>query len=225
MARANNVENRKTRPIFEMVLEIHNAGDRVFLRSILDAEKIDYFIQGRRLRRIFSTRCPCDLMVRQDQMEKVRELLESFAAVACIRGLNKDDGEDPWQEIILEPHMRFTFEATIDQICHQDEGLRPEKGRDALCRSRRRTDPSLPIVRGNTPRERFPFAPASANPDQPPPHLRAAECARLARYVRSPSGYSPETSRSRHPRSIRNRRLAAGETADTAKLVLERFRF
>lgn len=37
-------------PGFERVLEIHNAGDRVFLRSILDAEGIDYFIQGERVK-------------------------------------------------------------------------------------------------------------------------------------------------------------------------------
>lgn len=31
---------------FERVIEIHSTGDRVFLRSILDSEVIDYFIQG-----------------------------------------------------------------------------------------------------------------------------------------------------------------------------------
>lgn len=38
----SNIENTSD---FEMVMEIHNAGDRVFLRSILDAEEIDYFIR------------------------------------------------------------------------------------------------------------------------------------------------------------------------------------
>ena len=32
------------------VLETHNAGDRVFLKSILDAEGITYFIQGEYIR-------------------------------------------------------------------------------------------------------------------------------------------------------------------------------
>jgi len=31
---------------YELILETHNAGDRAFLKSLLDAEGITYFIQG-----------------------------------------------------------------------------------------------------------------------------------------------------------------------------------
>jgi Putative prokaryotic signal transducing protein len=66
-------------PGFELVLEIHNAGDRVFLRSILDAEGIDYFIQGETVAPYIFNAVPMRLMVRTDQVENVRELLENFA--------------------------------------------------------------------------------------------------------------------------------------------------
>ena len=74
---------------FEMVLEIHNAGDRVFLRSILDAEGFDYFIQGETVAPYIFHSVPMRLMVRKDQMEKVRELLESFVQSPAYGGLTR----------------------------------------------------------------------------------------------------------------------------------------
>lgn len=74
---------------FEMVLEIHNAGDRVFLRSILDAEGFDYFIQGETVAPYIFHSVPMRLMVRKDQMEKVREFLESFVQSPAYGGLTR----------------------------------------------------------------------------------------------------------------------------------------
>lgn len=74
---------------FKMVLEILNAGDRVFLRSILDAEGVDYFIQGETVAPYIFHSVPMRLMVRQDQVEMVRELLESFVQSPAYGGLAK----------------------------------------------------------------------------------------------------------------------------------------
>lgn len=74
---------------FEMVLEIHNAGDRVFLRSILDAEGIDYFIQGETVAPYIFNAVPMRLMVRKDQVATVRERLESFVQSSAYGGLKR----------------------------------------------------------------------------------------------------------------------------------------
>jgi hypothetical protein len=74
---------------FIMILEIHNAGDRVFLRSILDAEAIDYFIQGETVAPYIFNSVPMRLMVRKDQAARVRELLESFVQSPAYGGLKR----------------------------------------------------------------------------------------------------------------------------------------
>ena len=66
---------------FELVLEIHNAGDRAFLRSLLDGEGIDYFIQGETVAPYLFHSVPMRLMVRQDQAVSVRSLLNDFRSV------------------------------------------------------------------------------------------------------------------------------------------------
>jgi hypothetical protein len=72
---------------FVMILEIHNAGDRVFLRSILDAEEVDYFIQVETVAPYIFNSVPMRLMVRKDQAARVRNLLESFVQSAAYGGL------------------------------------------------------------------------------------------------------------------------------------------
>ena len=74
---------------FEMVMEIHNAGDRVFLRSILDAEGIDYFIQGETVAPYIFHAVPMRLMVRKDQVATVRERLEAFVQSSAYDGLKR----------------------------------------------------------------------------------------------------------------------------------------
>ncbi len=74
---------------FVMVLEIHNAGDRVFLRSILDAEGIDYFIQGETVAPYIFHSVPMRLMVNLDQVDKARELLADFVQSSAYGGLKR----------------------------------------------------------------------------------------------------------------------------------------
>jgi hypothetical protein len=74
---------------FEMVLEIHNANDRVFLRSILDAESIDYFIQGETVAPYIFNSVPMRLMVKKNQVEKVHDLLQRFIQSPAYGGLTR----------------------------------------------------------------------------------------------------------------------------------------
>ena len=60
------------------VLETHNAGDRVFLKSILDAEGITYYIQGEFVAPYIFNALPMRLMVKKDQANKAREILKDF---------------------------------------------------------------------------------------------------------------------------------------------------
>jgi hypothetical protein len=60
------------------LLETHNAGDRVFLKSILDAEGITYFIQGEYVAPYLFNALPMRLMVKKDQANKAREILKGI---------------------------------------------------------------------------------------------------------------------------------------------------
>ena len=72
---------------FELVLEIHNAGDRVFLRSLLDGQGVDYYIQGETVAPYLFHSVPMRLMVRQDQAAAIRSLLKDFMPVSAYDGL------------------------------------------------------------------------------------------------------------------------------------------
>jgi hypothetical protein len=63
---------------YVQVLETHNAGDRVFIRSILDAEGIAYFIQGEYISPYLFNALPMRVMVRKDQAGKAREILKDI---------------------------------------------------------------------------------------------------------------------------------------------------
>lgn len=60
------------------IINTHNAGDRVFLKSILDAEGITYFIQGEHVAPYVFNALPMTLMVKKDQADKAREMLEAI---------------------------------------------------------------------------------------------------------------------------------------------------
>ena len=60
------------------ILETHNAGDRVFLKSILDAEGITYFIQGEYVAPYVFNALPMRLMVKKDQANRAREILKDI---------------------------------------------------------------------------------------------------------------------------------------------------
>jgi hypothetical protein len=72
---------------FELIFEIHNAGDQAFLKSILDAEKITYFIQGEHVAPFVFHAVPMRLMVKKDQASKVRKLLKDFRLSSAYGGL------------------------------------------------------------------------------------------------------------------------------------------
>jgi hypothetical protein len=63
---------------FVPILETHNAGDRVFLKSILDAEGIVYFIQGEHVAPYLFNALPMRVMVRADQAERAREIISDI---------------------------------------------------------------------------------------------------------------------------------------------------
>jgi Putative prokaryotic signal transducing protein len=81
------------------ILETHNAGDRAFLKSLLDAEGITYFIQGEYVAPYVFNALPMRLMVRKDQVEKARELLKNVTLSYSygFKAASEDD-EDPKQD-------------------------------------------------------------------------------------------------------------------------------
>ena len=65
----------KTFTEYVLILETHNAGDRVFIKSIFDAEGITYFIQGENVAPYLFNALPMRVMVKKDQAEKAKEIL------------------------------------------------------------------------------------------------------------------------------------------------------
>ncbi len=63
---------------FVPVLATHNAGDRVFVRSILDAEGITYYIQGEHVAPYIFNALPMTVMVRIDQADRAGEILKDM---------------------------------------------------------------------------------------------------------------------------------------------------
>ena len=74
---------------YELISEIYNASDQAYLKSILDAEGITYFIQGEHVAPYVFHAVPMRLMVRKDQAAKVRELLKDFKLSTAYGGLRK----------------------------------------------------------------------------------------------------------------------------------------
>lgn len=58
------------------IIETHNAGDRAFLKSLLDGEGITYFIQNEFVAPYVFNALPMRLMVQKDQAETARALIE-----------------------------------------------------------------------------------------------------------------------------------------------------
>ena len=72
---------------FELILEIRNAGDQAFIKSLLDAEGIVYFMQGEHVAPYLYHALPMRLMVRRDQAAMARELLNNFESSFAYGGL------------------------------------------------------------------------------------------------------------------------------------------
>jgi hypothetical protein len=78
---------------FIPILETHNAGDRVFIKSILDAEGIVYFIQGEHVAPYLFNALPMRVMVREDQAGQAREILKNLD-LSYSYGFRKGSQED-----------------------------------------------------------------------------------------------------------------------------------
>jgi hypothetical protein len=63
---------------YERVLETHNPGDIAFLRSLLDASGIAYFIQGEHVSPFIAHGLPMRLLVKKDQAGEAREILKDI---------------------------------------------------------------------------------------------------------------------------------------------------
>ncbi len=74
---------------FELILEIRNAGDQAFLKSLLDAEGFVYFLQGEHVAPYLYNALPVRLMVRKDQAAAARELLNDFELSSAYGGLKE----------------------------------------------------------------------------------------------------------------------------------------
>ena len=74
---------------YEFIFEIYNAGDQAYLKSILDAEGITYFIQGEHAAPFVFHSVPMRLMVKKDQAVKVRQLLKDFKLSFAYNGLKR----------------------------------------------------------------------------------------------------------------------------------------
>ena len=60
---------------YEEIFATFNPSDRAFLKSILDAEGIKYFLQGEHATTYVYHAIPVRLMVRKDQVHKAKEIL------------------------------------------------------------------------------------------------------------------------------------------------------
>jgi hypothetical protein len=74
---------------FIPILSTYNLGDIAVLRSILDDQGIEYFIQGENTAYIRGYMDPSILKVREDQVQTVRELLKNFDLKFTIFNANK----------------------------------------------------------------------------------------------------------------------------------------
>jgi hypothetical protein len=80
---------------YEEIFATFNPSDRAFLKSILDAEGIKYFLQGEHATTYVYHAIPVRLMVRKDQVHKAKEILKDFDTKATFGGMpnlaNKKD--------------------------------------------------------------------------------------------------------------------------------------
>lgn len=63
---------------YVLILETHNAGDRVFIKSILEAEGIAFFIQGENVAPYLLNAVPMRVMVRKDHVDKAKTILKDM---------------------------------------------------------------------------------------------------------------------------------------------------
>jgi hypothetical protein len=74
---------------FIPILSTYNLGDIAVLRSILDGQGIEYFLQGENTAYIRGYMDPAILKVREDQVQTVKELLQNFDLKFTMFSTNK----------------------------------------------------------------------------------------------------------------------------------------
>jgi hypothetical protein len=72
---------------FELIMEVRNTGDQVFIKSLLDAEGIVYYMQGEHVAPYLYHALPVRLMVRKDQAAMARDLLKDLELSSAYGGL------------------------------------------------------------------------------------------------------------------------------------------
>jgi len=63
---------------FEQVLETHNTSDIAFIKSILHASEITYFIQGEHVAHFIYHAVPMRIMVKKEQAAEARDILKEM---------------------------------------------------------------------------------------------------------------------------------------------------
>jgi len=64
---------------FEMVMEVYNPAQISILKSLLDENKIKYYFHGEEFHRLYASAVEsARLMVRKDQVEKVRNIIKDL---------------------------------------------------------------------------------------------------------------------------------------------------
>ena len=80
---------------YEELFTTFSPADRAVLKSILEAENITYFLQGEHATTYVYNALPVRLMVRKDQAEKAREILQDFDTKSTFSGIDYlTDNED-----------------------------------------------------------------------------------------------------------------------------------
>jgi hypothetical protein len=74
---------------YELVLEIQSSGDLIFLKSILDAEGITYFVQGEHVAQYIYYSVPMRLMVKKQEVAKAREIIKDIQLSSAYSGLKR----------------------------------------------------------------------------------------------------------------------------------------
>jgi hypothetical protein len=63
---------------FELVSETHNTSDIAFIKSILHASEITYFIQGEHVAHFLYHAVPMRVMVKKEQAAEARDILKEM---------------------------------------------------------------------------------------------------------------------------------------------------
>jgi len=80
---------------YEEVLSTHNAGDQAFIKSILEAEGITYYIQGEHVAPYLYHALPLRVMVKESEVAKAKEILRDVELAFTYGGGN---GEEAFKE-------------------------------------------------------------------------------------------------------------------------------